>query len=132
MRKSLDQKETKKIGAWLETIGATITDQNGDILHHATAPYNGPKKWRNKDGNSFEVKYNGYTIHYEAGINAAGVGDGQKPDKAMTYSLGIGLSVTERRFKCRNSYDTETYHFYSYSRTLEGLQNKFIKYLMTR
>ena len=117
MKTTLNQKETKRIGAWLETIGATITNQNGDILHHATAPHNGLKKWKNEAGDSFKILFNRYHIHYEAGINAAGIGDGQKPDKAITYSLGCSIEVMRKNYRCRHEYQDEVKKFYAYSRT---------------
>jgi len=134
MKTGFNRKETERIGAWLETIGATITSTDSDILHHATAPYSGPSKWVSADGNTHTVQFNRYYIYYEAGINPAGVGDGNTPEKAITYSMGIGLIVKTHRPRTRayNDYQNEVSRFYSYSRTLEGLQNKVYKYLMAR
>ena len=129
-----NETETKKMGAWLASIGVTVTDDTGTILHHARAPYSGPSKWVDNEGNTHTVQFNHYHIYYEAGTNLAGVGDGKEPKVAMTYSMGINLGVRTHVHRTRkyNDYDNEVYRFYAYSRTLEGLQNKVYRYLMAR
>jgi hypothetical protein len=128
--RSLNKKETKKIETWLKSIGATITDNTGNILWHATIPYNGPMVYRDHNKTLVKVKNNYFNVYFEAGVNPGGVGDGLKPDPALTYSIGTSIASNERGYRCKNWYDTSSRERYSYDRTLEGMKSKLIKHLI--
>ncbi len=127
----MDKKETNRIALWLESIGYNLDDTSGDILHFASLPYTGIKKYRDEDKRAITI-LSDWRIDFHAGINSAGVGDGLKPDNAITYSLGCALQASIRPYKCQHDYIDDILKFYAYNRTLEGLKNKFYRYLISR
>lgn len=127
--RNLNKKETKKIETWLKSIGATITDNSGTILWHATIPYDGPMTYRDSKKTLVKIKRPYFHIYFEAGVNPGGVGDGQKPDPALTYSMGVSIASKERGYKCQNWYDTSSRERYHYNRTIDGLKEKVLSHL---
>lgn len=122
-------KETNKIAKWLESIG--YTTKRNSILWFGSLQYTGLREYKNKNKDNITI-INDWFLWFEAGINKAGVGDDQKPDKAITYSLGCCLHANIKPYKHKNDYNDEVVKFYAYDRTLEGLKIKFYKYLTSR
>src|SRR3990167_5525574 len=111
----MNKAETQKMAVALEKMGFEIYDKSSNILWFGSRSYKGPLKFRDDKKDSIIVSGNKYRIYFSAEVNPAGVGDGKKPVKALTYQIGFYLLVKCRHYKSKNWYIHEYYKFYNYT-----------------
>ena len=59
------------------------------------------------------------------GVCLHGVGDKKQPAVARTYDISLTGRATIIPYRCRYQHDTEWFKIYCYSRTIEGVIEKF-------
>lgn len=127
----MNKKETQRIATMLQKYGIELTHRDGDILWFATIPYNGLREYRDTNGTLVHCR-DYYHVDFEAGVNKAGVGDGKKPDVAITYSIGVTLHGCTRRKGCRYwDNDAEIKKFYFYDRHFNSFEVRFVQKILS-
>ena len=96
----MNKTKTNDIAKELKKLGFKITDISSDILWFATKEYTGAREYRDKNKNLCRLS-SYFHVDFLADVNKAGVGDGKKPDKALTYSIGFMNNGTMRRYRCK-------------------------------
>ena len=124
----MNKKETKKIATQLKKLGFEITNVKSNILWFGRKKYNGPLECRDKYKNLCKLNPY-YSVWFDAEINKNGVGDGKKPDKALTYSIGFENDGSIREYCCQYFNPAQHFKFYDYSRNLKTLIKKFVAHL---
>lgn len=124
----MNKKETQKIANELKTLGFKITNNRSNILWFAQKEYTGLLNYRDKEKNLC-IAYNYFSVHFKADINPNGVGDGKQPEIALTYSLDFYNPGKIRLYRHKYFHPTEHFKFYSYSRNLKELIEKFKNHL---
>lgn len=81
-----------------------------------------------RDAQKNRVKLLFPSMCLKADINENGVGDGQKPDIARTYTISFSLigQIKPYRAHEHNSHQTDWLKFYGYSRNEEEIIERFI------
>jgi len=116
--------KTDQISKELEKLGFKISKNLTNLLWFAQKDYNGPREFR--DGKKNLCRLSSYfLVHFEAGVNKAGVGDDKKPEKALTYSIGFENPGTIRLYRHKEFMPAEHFKFYNYSRNLKSLIRDF-------
>lgn len=81
------------------------------------------KQYRDFDKNL--VIPQGYALMYiDCDINKAGVGDGQEPAIARTYTINVSFPASVRPYRCKHFYNTDGAGFHVYDRTMAGAIEK--------
>lgn len=125
----MNKTKTNDIAKELKRLGFKLTDGCSDILWFATKNYNGAREYRDENKNLCKLS-SYFHVWFEAGINPAGVGDGIKPNMALTYSIGLTNNGTRRNYRCKEHYQFEHLKYYHYSRNLKELIEDFKKHLV--
>lgn len=125
----MNRTKTNDIAKELKRLGFKVTGTRSNILWFAKKDYDGSQEYRDENKNL--CRLNTYLhVWFEAGINTAGVGDGRKPNKALTYSIGLANNGTRRNYRCKEHYSFEHLKFYNYSRNLKTLIENFKQHLV--
>lgn len=126
----MNKKETQKIANELNKLGFEITANDSDILWHGRKAYNDKREYRDANKNLCKLREY-FSVHFDAGINPNGIGDGKQPDKALTYSIDFTNHGTIRLYRHKEFYEEEHLKFYGYSRDLNELLTRFKQHLAT-
>lgn len=131
MSLGFDKTETEKLAREVEKLGIIMENKEGTILWHGRIKHNLPKEYRDKNRARISVLFDHASVSIEAGICPFGIGDGQKPNIALTYSIGFCIHANKIDFNCSREGSTELNKFYKYSRSLPELIELFKKHLET-
>jgi len=124
----MNKKETRRIADELKKIGFKLSNSKSKILWFATKEYSGPQEIRNKEKNLCKlVPY--FSVSFLAEVNKNGVGDGKKPDPALTYQIDFCNPGSIRMYREKSFYPAEHFKFFDYSRGLKDLIEKFKTHL---